>query len=204
MERSCGNGCSILGCICIPNGSGWDSDRQIAWVKALKANGAKAVSGGSTGVIQAILSGEGDIGIASSSTTLREQKKGAPVDWYPPSDGWVPGGIGLTCFPTLTGTGSELADLWSAWQATTGAQIEADLTGSFVTAPGVINDFTQKMADNGLDLPANLVYAYKAEDVEMLEDLVQAAINEGLSKAQQMASEKMNAVTGGMNIPGLS
>ena len=42
------------------------------------------------------------------------------------------------------------------------------------------------------------------EDVEMLEDLVQAAINEGLSKAQKMASDKMNAITGGMNIPGLS
>ena len=46
--------------------------------------------------------------------------------------------------------------------------------------------------------------AVDPEDVEMLEDLVQAAINEGISKAQQMASEKMNAVTGGMNIPGLS
>ena len=72
----------FLGVYAFPMAPGWDSDRQIAWVKALKANGAKAVSGGSTGVIQAILSGEGDIGIASSSTTLREQKKGAPVDWY--------------------------------------------------------------------------------------------------------------------------
>ena len=77
----------------------------------------------------------------------------------------------------MTGTGSELADLWSAWQATTGAQIQADLTGSFVTAPGVVNDFTQKMADNGLDLPANLVYAYKAEDVEMLGPWRQQAID---------------------------
>ena len=167
----------FLGVYAFPMAPGWDSDKQVAWVKALKSNGAKAVSGGSTGVVQAILSGEGDIGIASSGVALREKKKGAPVDWYPPSDGWVPGGIGLTCFPTLTGTGSELADLWSAWQATTGAQIEADLTGSFVTAPGVINDFTQKMADNGLDLPANLVYAYKAEDVEMLGPWRQQAID---------------------------
>ncbi len=115
--------------------------------------------------------------MASSSTTLREQKKGAPVDWYPPSDGWVPGGIGLTCFPTLTGTGSELADLWSAWQATTGAQIQADLAGGFVTAPGVVNDYTEQMAAAGLDLPANLVYAYKAEDVEMLGPWRQQAID---------------------------
>ena len=42
------------------------------------------------------------------------------------------------------------------------------------------------------------------DDVEMLEDLIQAAINEGFAKAQKMASDKMNAITGGMNIPGLT
>lgn len=46
--------------------------------------------------------------------------------------------------------------------------------------------------------------AVSAEDVEMLEDLVTAAINEGLQKAQEMAASKMSALTGGMNIPGLT
>jgi hypothetical protein len=41
------------------------------------------------------------------------------------------------------------------------------------------------------------------EDVEMLEDLLLAAINEGLKKAQEMVSEEMQKVTGGFNIPGL-
>ena len=41
------------------------------------------------------------------------------------------------------------------------------------------------------------------DDVEMLEDLVMAAVNEGLDKAQQMAAQKMGALTGGMNIPGM-
>jgi len=43
------------------------------------------------------------------------------------------------------------------------------------------------------------------EDVEMLQDLVLAAVNEGLKKSQQVVQEKMSAVTGGMglNIPGL-
>ena len=41
------------------------------------------------------------------------------------------------------------------------------------------------------------------DDVEMLQDLVLAAVNEGLNKAQEMASTKMGALTGGMNIPGL-
>jgi len=42
------------------------------------------------------------------------------------------------------------------------------------------------------------------EDVEMLQDLVIAAVNEGMEKAQEMANKSMSAVTGGMNIPGLT
>ncbi len=41
------------------------------------------------------------------------------------------------------------------------------------------------------------------DDVAMLEDLVAAAVNEALRQAQELASSKMAAVTGGMNIPGL-
>ena len=43
-----------------------------------------------------------------------------------------------------------------------------------------------------------------AEDVEMLQDLVTAAVNDALSKSQEMATEKLSVVTGGMNIPGLT
>ncbi len=41
------------------------------------------------------------------------------------------------------------------------------------------------------------------EDVEMLQDLVVAAVNEALKKAQEMMAEEMAKVTGGMSIPGL-
>jgi hypothetical protein len=41
------------------------------------------------------------------------------------------------------------------------------------------------------------------EDVEMLQDLILAAINEAMDTAQKLASDKMGAITGGMNIPGL-
>ena len=41
------------------------------------------------------------------------------------------------------------------------------------------------------------------EDVEMLQDLVVAAVNEGIRKAQEMASAEMAKITGGMQIPGL-
>jgi DNA-binding YbaB/EbfC family protein len=41
------------------------------------------------------------------------------------------------------------------------------------------------------------------EDIEMLQDLVVAAVNEGLRRAQQLVSEDMGKITGGMNIPGM-
>ena len=41
------------------------------------------------------------------------------------------------------------------------------------------------------------------EDVEMLEDLVLAAVNDALNKSQEMVSSEMSKLTGGMNIPGL-
>ena len=41
------------------------------------------------------------------------------------------------------------------------------------------------------------------EEVEMLEDLVRAAVNEGLRRAREMASEEMSKLTGGFKIPGL-
>ena len=41
------------------------------------------------------------------------------------------------------------------------------------------------------------------DDVEMLQDLIMAAINDALAKAQEMVSSEMGKLTGGLNIPGL-
>jgi len=41
------------------------------------------------------------------------------------------------------------------------------------------------------------------EDIEMLEDLVLAAVNDALFQAKQMVSEEMTKLTGGVTIPGL-
>jgi hypothetical protein len=45
--------------------------------------------------------------------------------------------------------------------------------------------------------------AVDPDDVELLSDMVAAAFNEALRSAQELAANKMAAVTGGMNIPGL-
>jgi len=41
------------------------------------------------------------------------------------------------------------------------------------------------------------------EDVEMLQDLILSAINEALTKSQEMVAAEMSKLTGGLNIPGI-
>ncbi|HZS40947.1 MAG TPA: YbaB/EbfC family nucleoid-associated protein [Polyangia bacterium] len=45
--------------------------------------------------------------------------------------------------------------------------------------------------------------AIDPKDRTMLEDLIVAALNQGLQKAQELQAESMRAVAGGLNIPGL-
>ena len=42
-----------------------------------------------------------------------------------------------------------------------------------------------------------------AEDVEMLQDLILAAVNEALNRSREMMAAEMSKLTGGMQIPGL-
>ncbi|MFB5066893.1 MAG: YbaB/EbfC family nucleoid-associated protein [Candidatus Wallacebacter cryptica] len=62
-----------------------------------------------------------------------------------------------------------------------------------VTANGVQEIVAIKIAPDAVD----------PDDVEMLEDLVVAAVNEALRKAQDLAAQEMQKVTGGLNIPGM-
>lgn len=41
------------------------------------------------------------------------------------------------------------------------------------------------------------------DDLDMLQDLIVAAVNEGIRKAQEMAAAEMAKLTGGLKIPGL-
>ena len=60
---------------------------------------------------------------------------------------------------------------------------------------------TGKMIVESIEIDPEVV---DAQDVEMLQDLVQTAINGAIEKAQELASTKMGALTGGLNIPGLT
>ncbi len=41
------------------------------------------------------------------------------------------------------------------------------------------------------------------EDVEMLQDMIMAAVNEAMRGVNELANKQMGAITGGLNIPGL-
>lgn len=73
--------------------------------------------------------------------------------------------------------------------------VEASSGGGMVTA--VVNG---KFELESLKIERDVV---SPDDIEMLQDLVTAAVNEGIRKAQEMSREEMAKVTGGMNIPGL-
>jgi DNA-binding YbaB/EbfC family protein len=45
--------------------------------------------------------------------------------------------------------------------------------------------------------------AVDPDDVEMLQDLIMAAVNEALRQAEEMVQSEMNKITGGLSIPGL-
>ncbi|MFN8577156.1 MAG: YbaB/EbfC family nucleoid-associated protein [Candidatus Sericytochromatia bacterium] len=64
-----------------------------------------------------------------------------------------------------------------------------------------------KVKANGKHLIKSITISPDAvdpEDIETLEDLVVAAVNDAINKANALASDKMNSVTGGMNIPGMN
>lgn len=74
--------------------------------------------------------------------------------------------------------------------------VEASVGGGMVTV--VVSG---KMVVESITIDPEAV---SQEDVDMLQDLVLAAVNEGLNQAQEMVSSRMGALTGGLNIPGLT
>jgi hypothetical protein len=75
------------------------------------------------------------------------------------------------------------------------ATVEGTAGGGVVKAT-----VTGKQELVGLEIDPSAV---DPDDVEMLQDLVMAAVNEGLKAAAQLAEQKMGAVTAGLRIPGL-
>jgi DNA-binding YbaB/EbfC family protein len=74
--------------------------------------------------------------------------------------------------------------------------VEASSGGGMVTV--VVNGRQELVS---ISIEPNVI---DPDDAEMLQDLIMAAVNEGLAKSQDMVKEEMAKVTGGLSIPGLS
>ena len=73
--------------------------------------------------------------------------------------------------------------------------VEATVGGGMVTA--VVNGQQELMS---LTISPEVV---DPDDIEMLEDLIVAAVNEARHQAQEMMTQEMSKLTGGVKIPGL-
>ena len=74
--------------------------------------------------------------------------------------------------------------------------VEATSGGGMVTA--VVNGRNELVT---LMIERDVV---NPDDIEMLQDLIIAAVNEGIRKAQDLIQEEMSKITGGLSIPGLT
>jgi nucleoid-associated protein EbfC len=86
-------------------------------------------------------------------------------------------------------------DMLAAQEALKDEQVTASAGGGMVTVT-VSGDLVVK--DIKID-PS----AIDPEDPELLQDMVLAAVNEGLRQAQELAASKMGGLTGGMDLGGL-
>ena len=85
------------------------------------------------------------------------------------------------------------------------AKAQEELAGKEITAE--VGGGQVKVVMNGKHRLKSLEIAPESldpDDIEFLQDLVVAAVNEGVKKVDEMTSEEMGSVTGGMNIPGMN
>ncbi|ATW26429.1 YbaB/EbfC family nucleoid-associated protein [Candidatus Formimonas warabiya] len=87
------------------------------------------------------------------------------------------------------------ADMARLQEELAGRTVEASSGGGAVTivANGKQEVVSIKIKQEAVD----------PDDVEMLEDMLLAAVNEAIRKSQEMVSGEMSKITGGMKIPGL-
>jgi DNA-binding YbaB/EbfC family protein len=87
------------------------------------------------------------------------------------------------------------ADMMKAQEALASETVEASAGGGMVTAT-ITGDLVLK--DIVIDPDA-----VDPEDVELLQDMVLAAVNEAIRQAQELAAKRMGGLTGGLDLGGL-
>lgn len=81
-------------------------------------------------------------------------------------------------------------------------QAELEATNYDVTSGGGMVQLTMNGKHEVVSIKIN-PDVVQPDDIEMLEDLVAAAVNEAVRVVDDASENEMNAITGGLNIPGL-
>ncbi|NLT97053.1 MAG: YbaB/EbfC family nucleoid-associated protein [Christensenellaceae bacterium] len=106
------------------------------------------------------------------------------------------GGMGGMNMNSMLAKAQKMQEEMAAAQAEVEAtEVEATAGGGAVTvrANGAKKILGIKISPEAVD----------PDDIEMLEDLITAAVNEALSKADELMQQKMSSITGGLNLGGL-
>lgn len=105
------------------------------------------------------------------------------------------GGGGMNMGSMLAKAQKMQADMATAQAEAEQTEVEATAGGGAVTvrANGAKKILSVKISPEAAD----------PDDIEMLEDLITAAVNEAISKADGVMQHKMNAVTGGIDLGGM-
>jgi len=119
-----------LGLYVLPFAPGWDENKMRVFAHNLGANGVKLVSGGSSGVIQSLIQGEGDVGLASMNWVVQQKALGAPLEIAFPE--FVLGNFTVTCLIKPGVNDPHMASLFWAWDTFDGSYTEAKINGGGV------------------------------------------------------------------------
>ncbi len=107
----------------------------------------------------------------------------------------MPGGGGMNMNSMLARAQKMQADMAAAQAEVEAAEVEAAAGGGAVTvrANGAKQILKVSISPEAVD----------PDDIEMLEDLITAAVNEALNKADELMKQKMGGITGGMDLGGM-
>ena len=119
-----------LGLYVLPFAPGWSEDRLRVYAHNLGANGVRLVSGGTSGVLQALIQGEGDIAVASMTQIHQQKNLGAPLDMT--FAGMVLGNLTVSCLIQPGVNDPNMAALYWGWNHFDGNYTEAAITGGGV------------------------------------------------------------------------
>jgi ABC-type Fe3+ transport system substrate-binding protein len=109
----------------LPFHKDWPITRLKAFTTNLGVNQVKMIDGGSNGVIQAVIQGEGDIGMATADTVLDQISSGAPLGLAWPDI--IPFNSLGTCVPKITVDNEALAQVFFAWRNIEGEWLRAQM-----------------------------------------------------------------------------